>query len=126
MLVFLCPLGQPGLSNFEYAASTSSMQASEIRGITPPFQKSAQLRILPPPPKLNSTPCPHSNTKVFITMENEPSGDITRSDVKDVASNNSTKQLFTEMVPRKKEARLTTRFYTFPRVFLGVAETIVG
>ena len=93
------------------------MQASEIGGITPPFQKSAQFRI-PPPPQLNTMPCPHSNTKVFRTVENEPLGDITRSDVKDVAANNNTKQLFTEVVPRRKVARLTTRFYTFPPYIL--------
>ena len=103
-------------SNFEYAASTSSVQASEIRRITPPFQKSAQLRI--PPHQLNTRPCPHSNTKVFTTVENEPLGDITRSDVKDVAANNNTKQLFTEVVPRRKVARLTTRFFTFPPYIL--------
>ena len=52
---FLCPLGQPRHSNFEYAASTSSVQPSQIGRITPPFQKSAQLRI-PPPPSPNLTP----------------------------------------------------------------------
>ena len=92
------------------------MQASEVRGITPPFQKSAQLRI--PPHQLNTTPCPHSNTKVFTTVENEPLGDITLSDVRDVAANNNTKQLFTEVVPRRKVARLTMRFYTFPPYIL--------
>ena len=51
-------------------------------------------------------------------MKNEPLGDITRSDVKDVAANNNTKQLFTEVVPRRKVARLTTRFYTFPPYIL--------
>ena len=117
MLVFLCPFGQPRHSNFEYAASTSSLQASQIGQITPPFQKSAQLRI--PPTQPNTTPCPHSNTNwVFTTVENEPLGDITRSDVKDVAANNNTKQLFTEVVPRRKVARLTTRFYTFPPYIL--------
>ena len=55
MLVFLCPLGQPRHSNFEYAASTSSVQASQIGRITPSFQKSAQLQIHPPPPH-NLTP----------------------------------------------------------------------
>ena len=54
MLVFLCPLGQPRHSNFEYAASTSSVQASQKERITPPFQKSAQPRISPLP---NLTPC---------------------------------------------------------------------
>ena len=57
MLVFLCPFGQPRHSNFEYAASTSSVQDSYIGQITPPFQKSAQLRIPPPPqPPPNRTP----------------------------------------------------------------------
>ena len=51
-------------------------------------------------------------------MENEPLGDITRSDVKDAAANNNTKQLFTVVVPRRKVARLTTRFYTFPPYIL--------
>ena len=55
MLVFLCPLGQPRHSNFEYAASTSSVQASQIGRITPSFKKSAQLQIPPPPPH-NLTP----------------------------------------------------------------------
>ena len=63
-------------------------------------------------------PCPHSNTKLFRTVENEPLGDITRSDVKDVAANDNTKQLFTDVVPRRKVARLTTRFYTFPPYIL--------
>ena len=100
-------------SNFEYAASTSSVQASEIWGITPwPFSKKRTTSNSPH--QLNTTPCPHSNTKVFTTVENEPLGDITRSDVKDVAANNNTKQLFTEVVPRRKVVRLTTRFYTFP------------
>ena len=71
-----------------------------------------------PPPQFNTTPCPHSNTKVFTTVENEPLGDITPSDVKDVAANNNTKQLFTEVVPRRKAERLTTRFYTFPPYIL--------
>ena len=66
----------------------------------------------------NTTPCPHSNTKVFTTVDNEPLGDISRSDVKDVAANNNTKQLFTDVVPRRKVARLTTRFYTFPPYIL--------
>ena len=122
MLVFLCPFGQPRHSNFEYAASTSSVQDSYIGQITPPFQKSAQLRISPPPPaptQPNTPPCPRSNTNwVFTTVENEPLGDITRSDVKDVAANNNTKQFFTEVVPRRKVARLTTRFYTFPPYIL--------
>ena len=50
-------------------------------------------------------------------MENEPLGDITRSDVKDVAANNNTKQLFTEVVPRGKVARLTTRFIHFHPIY---------
>ena len=33
-------------------------------------------------------------------------------------ANNNTKQLFTEVVPRRKVARLTTRFYTFPPYIL--------
>ena len=70
-----------------------------------------------PPPQLNTMPCPHSNTKVLTTVVNEPLGDITRSDVKDVAANSNTKQLFTEVVPRGKVARLT-RFYTFPPYIL--------
>ena len=68
----------------------------------------------PSPHQLNTTPCPHSNTKGFTTVESEPLGDITWSDVKDVAANNNTKQLFTEVIPRRKGARLTTRFYTLP------------
>ena len=63
-------------------------------------------------------PCPHSNTKVLSTVANEPLGDITGSDVKDVAANSNTKQLFTEVVPRGKVARLTTRFYSFPPYIL--------
>ena len=82
------------------------MQASEIGGITPPFQKSAQLRI-PPPPQLNTLPCPHSNTKVFRTVENEPLGDITRSDVKDVVANNNTKQLLTDRSGTETESGTT-------------------
>jgi len=97
------------------------VQASEIGGITPPFQKPHNFELPPtptPPPQLNTTHCPHSNTKVFTTVENEPLGDITRSDVKDVAANNNTEQLFTEVVPRRKVALLTTRFYTFPPYIL--------
>ena len=121
MLVFLCPLGQPRHSNFEYAASTSStVQASQIGRTTPPFQKSAaQLRT--PPPDLNLTPrlvLLLNQRYSQLTVKNEPLGDITRSDVKDVAANNNTKQLFTEVVPRRKVARLTTRFYTFPPYIL--------
>ena len=100
--------------NFEYAASTSSVQASEIRGIIRPLFKKAHNFESPPPPQFNTTPCPYSNTKAFTTVENKPLGDVTRSDVKDVVANNNTKQLFTEVVPRRKVVRLTTRFYTFP------------
>ena len=41
-------------------------------------------------------------------MANEPLGDITGSDVKDVAANSNTKQLFTEVVPRGKVESGTT------------------
>ena len=49
-------------------------------------------------------PCPHSNTKVLSTVANEPLGDITRSDVKDVAANSNTKQLFTEVSGNERES----------------------
>ena len=117
MLVFLCPLGQSLDSNFEYAASTSSVQASQRGRITPPSQKSAaQLRIPPPPSHLNLSPrlvLLLNQRYSQLTVKNEPLGDITRSDVKDVAANNNTKQLFTEVVPTRKVARLTTSYCSF-------------
>ena len=56
-------------------------------------------------------PCPHSNTKVFRTVENEPLGDITRSDVKGVVANNNTKQLLTDRSGTETESGTTHIYY---------------
>ena len=119
--MYVCMYVASRHSNFEYAASTSSVQASEIRGITPPFQKSAQLRIRPPPPQFNTTPCPHSNTKVFKTVENEPLGKSRDRMLRTWPRITILREriaLITEVVPRRKVVRLTARFYTFPPYIL--------
>ena len=87
-----------------------------------PFSKKRGTTSNPPPPShLNLSPrlvLLLNQRYSQLTVKNEPLGDITRSDVKDVAANNSTRQLFNEVVPRRKVARLIARFYTFPPYIL--------
>ena len=108
MLVFLCSLGQPlEIQILNTQPPRRLCKPHRQEELRPLFKKAHNFEFPPPlPPQLNTTPCPHSNTL----------RDTTRSDVKDVtvAANNNTKQLFTEVIPRRKVARLTARFYTFP------------
>ena len=117
MLVFFVLSGSLDIQILNSQSPRRLCKSHRQVALRPLFKKAHNFEF-PPPPQLNTTPRPHSNTKVFTTVDNEPLGDIARSDVKDVAENNNTKQLFTEVVPRRKVARLTTRFYTFPPYIL--------
>ena len=119
MLVFLCPLGYLRHSNVD-TQPPRRLCKPHSSNYAPFSKKHTTSNSANPPPPHNLTP----RIVLILTQrysqlwKKQPLGDITRSDVKDVAANNNTKQLFTEVVPRRKVVRLTTRFYTFPPYIL--------